>query len=66
MEKEPNNKPGLWVWAMLVAIVTLAFLGIVLFTDFLGNHFGEAAEQIALVIIAILLIVLLFVTKKRS
>ena len=50
---------------ILFFIVIFAFAGIVLFTGFLGNQFGDAVENTVLVVLALALI-RLYIKSKRS
>lgn len=72
-EKEMNRdhekevrKQGKLLWILLLAIVLAVFGGIVLFTGFLGNQFGETAENAALAVIALILAALLYITHKQK
>lgn len=65
-EKNENPKKGRLVWILLLAIVLAVFGAIVLFTDFLGNQFGETAENIVLTVIAVILAILLYLTHKQK
>lgn len=47
-----------------IAIVLAIFAGIVLFTGILGNFFGRKAENVVLIIIAVILAVMLYKSKR--
>ena len=49
---------------LFIAVIAI-FAGIVLFTGFLGNQFGNTVENIVLVILAIALFIL-YIKSKRS
>jgi hypothetical protein len=49
---------------MFITVIAI-FAGIVLFTGFLGNQFGDTVENIVLVILAIVLFIL-YMKSKRS
>ncbi len=61
-----SGKQGKLLWFLLLAIVLAVFGGIVLFTGFLGKQFGETAENAALIVIALILAVLLYITHKQK
>lgn len=48
----------------ILLVVFFLFAGVVLFTGFLGNLFGKTAENIALGIVAVFLILLLYKSRK--
>lgn len=65
-QKDANPKNGRLVWILLMVIILAVFGAIVLFTDFLGNQFGETAENIVLAVIAAILAILLYATHKQK
>lgn len=64
-DKESGKQAKL-LWILLLAIVLAVFGAIVLFTGFLGKQFGETAENAALIVIALILAVLLYITHKQK
>ncbi len=48
----------------IILIVLAIFAAIVLFTGILGNFFGKKAENIVLIIIAVILAVMLYKSKR--
>lgn len=54
-------KQGLFILAAVIVI----FVGIVLFTDFLGTRFGKTAEIVILCVIAAVLCAALVKSKKK-
>ena len=52
-------------YLILFVAVILVFAGIVLFTGFMGNHFGKTVELTSLGIIAVVLLIL-YIKSKRS
>ncbi len=51
-------------YLIIFVLVIALFAAIVLFTGFLGNHFGKTAETGALVVIAGVLIAMLIQSKR--
>ena len=60
--KEDNTLKN---YLILFFVVILAFAGIILFTGFLGDRFGESVENAVLVVLALGLI-RLYIKSKRS
>lgn len=48
----------------IIIVVLAIFAGIVWFTGILGNFFGRSAENIVLIVIAVILAVMLYKSKR--
>ncbi len=65
-QNENGHKPGRFKINLAIYLgVFLVFAGIILVTELLGNSFGAAVENGALVMIAAILVILL-IRSKRS
>ena len=63
---DQGEKSGLRHVALFVVVITMViFTVIILFTSFLGDHFGKSAEMTVLVIVALVLAYLLYKSKRR-